>query len=208
MASCVILVQRLNYNLYNNLIIVKTNIPYLRTRGLSIVAPVALLILTVLFQLSWLEKGRLPKAPSPTGMTKTHMSEELIISLSRDGIQTDKLGSIHLDSLKSIAKNYIDNNKSGRCDYCMGPGDDDGSADPKSARIVVVVQPGVLYANYASVQNELRAAYRELQQDMALRVYGRSFDALDGKRQYVILRSYPENLSFEQVAAEWVATSD
>jgi biopolymer transport protein ExbD len=54
---------------------------------------------------------------------------------------------------------------------------------------------GTSYQAYINVQNELVAAYNELQNDLAKNKFGAAFEDLDDDRKKAILKVYPQRIS-------------
>ena len=54
---------------------------------------------------------------------------------------------------------------------------------------------GTSYGMYIKVQNELAAAYKELQDDLAIQKWGKKFDDLEGDKQDAIKKIFPNRIS-------------
>jgi hypothetical protein len=95
---------------------------------------------------------------------------------------------VKVTDIKRLAMKFIDNggglgtpidDKPGEpCDYCGGDKDPDSSDHPTKAVISLQSDRGTKYGMYVSIQNEIEAAYNQLRNDLALKKYGRSYDAL------------------------------
>lgn len=95
---------------------------------------------------------------------------------------------VKVTDIKRLAMKFIDNggglgtpidDKPGEpCDYCGGAKDPNSSDHPTKAVISLQSDRGTTYGMYVSIQNEIEAAYNQLRNDLALRRYGRSYDAL------------------------------
>jgi hypothetical protein len=95
---------------------------------------------------------------------------------------------VKVTDIKRLAMKFIDNggglgtpidDKPGEpCDYCQGARDPDSSDHPTKAVISLQSDRGTKYGMYVSIQNEIEAAYNQLRNDLALKKYGRSYDAL------------------------------
>jgi len=87
-----------------------------------------------------------------------------------------------IKNLKTEAMAFIDNG-SGEgdeyCDYCEGLKDKLSSVNPQKAVISVQTDRMTTYKDYVAVQNELVAAYRQLRNREANRLYGISYTALE-----------------------------
>lgn len=83
-----------------------------------------------------------------------------------------------LKDLRSTAIEFLDNG-GGKddegCDYCRGAKDPKSSDNPDKAVISLGNDRETNYASYIAVQNELVAAYMDLRNREAKRLFGRSF---------------------------------
>lgn len=120
---------------------------------------------------------------------------------------------MELSELRQAAVEFLDNGAGvgeEACDYCQGPRDPASSDNPTKAIISLVNDRGTEYRTYISVQNELVAAYNQLRNREAQRLYGRSFEAIQAdyndpgfrgdketlkERIDVITEMYPQKLS-------------
>ena len=100
----------------------------------------------------------------------------VIIDNQGDLLVEDEL--MELGELKEAAMAFIDNGALD-CDYCQGAGDPTSSDNPTKAVISLQNDRLTEYGAYIAVQNELVAAYNELRNREAQRLYGRSFDELE-----------------------------
>ena len=85
--------------------------------------------------------------------------------------------------LKQAAIDFLDNgggvNAEGEsCDYCRGKRDETSSDHPDKAIITLKHDRETTYGRYIEVQNELVAAYNELREREAQRIFNRSFASL------------------------------
>jgi len=95
---------------------------------------------------------------------------------------------VKVTDVKRLAMKFIDNggglgtpidDKPGEpCDYCGGDKDPNSSDHPSKAVISLQSDRGTTYGMYVSIQNEIEGAYNELRNKLALKRYGRSYDAL------------------------------
>lgn len=95
---------------------------------------------------------------------------------------------VKVTDVKRLAMEFIDNggglgtpidDKPGEpCDYCGGDKDPNSSDHPSKAVISLQSDRGTTYGMYVSVQNEIEGAYNELRNKLALKRYGRPYDAL------------------------------
>lgn len=97
---------------------------------------------------------------------------------------------VKVTDVKRLAMKFIDNggglgtpvdDKPGEpCDYCGGERDPNSSDHPTKAIISLQSDRGTTYGMYISIQNEIEAAYNELRNQLAKKLYGRSYDELLG----------------------------
>jgi hypothetical protein len=100
----------------------------------------------------------------------------VIVNRNNDLLVEDKL--MELKDLRQAAKDFLDNGAGvgpEACDYCLGPKDPTSSDNPTKAIISLVNDRKTEYRTYISVQNELVAAYNELRNREAQRLYGKDF---------------------------------
>ncbi|MGS2740754.1 ExbD/TolR family protein [Sinomicrobium sp. M5D2P17] len=88
-----------------------------------------------------------------------------------------------LKDLRKVAEDFIDNggglNDNGEsCDYCQGAKDPKSSVHPEKAIISLQNDRETKYSTYIAVQNELVAAYNELRNREAQRLYKTDFTAM------------------------------
>lgn len=85
---------------------------------------------------------------------------------------------MQLQDLRQAAVEFLDNGGGigeEACDYCQGPRDPSSSDNPEKAIISLVNDRKTEYRTYISVQNELVAAYNQLRNREAQRLYGMDF---------------------------------
>ena len=85
--------------------------------------------------------------------------------------------------LKQAAIDFLDNgggvNAEGEsCDYCRGKREETSSDHPDKAIITLKHDRETTYGRYIEVQNELVAAYNELREREAQRIFNRSFASM------------------------------
>jgi hypothetical protein len=91
---------------------------------------------------------------------------------------------MEIEELREAAVEFIDNGGGTgdeACDFCQGPGDASSSVNPQKAIISLVNNRGTEYGTYIAVQNELVAAYNQLRDREAQRLFGTSFTAMEAK---------------------------
>jgi biopolymer transport protein TolR len=91
---------------------------------------------------------------------------------------------MRLEDLRAAAVKFLDNGggvgeKGERCDYCQGDRDPSSSDHPNKAIISLRNDRMTKYSTYIAVQNELVAAYNELRNREAQRLFGRPFTDME-----------------------------
>ena len=101
-----------------------------------------------------------------------------------------------IKDLREATKRFLNNNGSGKCDYCRGALQSPTSSDsPDKAIVSLQNDRGTSYNMYIAVQNELAAAYNELRNELAQRRYGKDYEELTGEAQEEIQDAYPQKIS-------------
>lgn len=104
---------------------------------------------------------------------------------------------MQIEDLRESAKAFLDNGGGAgdeACDYCQGPGDPGSSDNPTKAIISLVNDRRTEYGTYISVQNELVAAYNELRNREAQRLYGMEFTQMEANYNDANWRGNKEQL--------------
>ncbi|MBZ9787388.1 biopolymer transporter ExbD [Psychroflexus sp. CAK57W] len=86
------------------------------------------------------------------------------------------------EDLRDAAITFLDNGGGTgdeACNYCQGPGDSNSSDNPVKAVISLQNDRRTEYGTYIAVQNELVAAYNELRNREANRLYGVDFTDME-----------------------------
>ncbi|HET8837989.1 MAG TPA: biopolymer transporter ExbD [Flavobacteriaceae bacterium] len=89
---------------------------------------------------------------------------------------------MEIEDLREAAVKFLDNGGGTgdeACNYCQGPGDPASSDNPTKAIISVQSDRQTEYGTYIAVQNELVAAYNQLRNREAKRLYGMTFDEME-----------------------------
>lgn len=89
---------------------------------------------------------------------------------------------MEIEELRQAAFEFLDNGGGAgdeACDFCQGPGDPSSSVNPQKAIISLVNNRGTEYGTYIAVQNELVAAYNQLRDREAQRMFGKSFTQME-----------------------------
>ncbi|RED49355.1 ExbD/TolR family protein [Seonamhaeicola aphaedonensis] len=113
----------------------------------------------------------------------------------KDQIMVEGNTIIKLEDLKDIAKDFLDNNGDGSCNYCNGKKDITSSDNPKEAVISLQNSKLTSYRQYIAVQNELTRAYYELRKSYANNIFHKSVDDLTKKEFKQVREAYPFILS-------------
>jgi hypothetical protein len=104
---------------------------------------------------------------------------------------------MELSELRQAAIDFLDNGggvgEEG-CDYCQGARDPASSDNPEKAIISLVNDRRTEYRTYISVQNELVAAYNQLRNREAQRLYGTSFTQMEENYNSANFRGDKETL--------------
>ena len=124
---------------------------------------------------------------------------QVIVNRNNDLFVEDEL--MELGDLKEAAVAFLDNGGGvgeDACNYCQGAGDPASSDNPQIAVIMLVNDRATEYGTYIAVQNELVAAYNELRNRAAQRLYGTSFDQMEANYDEVNYQGDKEELK-EQI---------
>lgn len=131
---------------------------------------------------------------------------QVIVNRNNELLVEDEL--MELENLQEAAVLFLDNGGGvgeEACNYCQGPGDPASSDNPEKAVIMLVNDRQTEYGTYIAVQNELVAAYNELRNRTAQRLYGKSFDAMERQYDDVNFTGNKEELKerIEQIRDMW-----
>ena len=85
-----------------------------------------------------------------------------------------------LKDLRQAAVDFLDNGAEG-CSYCQGKKSEASSVNPEKAIISLVNNRGTSYKRYISVQNELVAAYNQLRDREAMKMYNMKFTEMEAR---------------------------
>lgn len=117
---------------------------------------------------------------------KANMRNVLFVWVNQNDDLLVKGEPAKIEDLRSIVKNFIDNN--GR--------NPNYSDSPQDAIVSLKNDIGTSYNMYIQVQNEVAAAYRELRDNLATKLYGKKFDELEDKKQVNKVKdAYPMRVS-------------
>lgn len=87
-----------------------------------------------------------------------------------------------IGELRQAAFDFLDNGGGTgdeACNFCQGAKSEQSSVNPTKAIISLVNNRGTSYGTYIAVQNELVAAYNELRDREAKRLYGKTFTEME-----------------------------
>lgn len=90
--------------------------------------------------------------------------------------------SMEIGELREAAVEFLDNGGGDgdeACSFCQGAKDPGSSVNPQKAIISLVNNRGTEYGTYIAVQNELVAAYNQLRDREAQRMYGVTFTKME-----------------------------
>jgi biopolymer transport protein ExbD len=131
---------------------------------------------------------------------------QVIVNRNNDLLVEDEL--MELSALKDAAVAFLDNGGGvgpEACTYCEGAADPASSDNPIKAVIMLVNDRQTEYGTYIAVQNELVAAYNELRNRTAQRLFNKSFDQMEADYDNVNYNGNKERLKeqIEQIRDMW-----
>lgn len=124
----------------------------------------------------------LPPMEPPTDQDVVIRQKNIFtVNINRNGqlLVEDQL--MDLKDLKEAAVAFLENNADGSCSYCQGKKDPTSSDNPDKAIISLKNDRETKYGVYITVQNELVAAYNQLRNREAQRLYKRDFTDMEAK---------------------------
>lgn len=112
--------------------------------------------------------------PNPPVIKKKNIFT-VVVNKNDQMLVEDEL--MELKDLKKAAMEFIDNGggtsaEGEKCDYCQGARSAESSDHPAKAIIALKNERETTYSTYVSIQNELGAAYTDLRNREAVRMYG------------------------------------
>lgn len=122
-----------------------------------------------------------PEEQDPPVIKERNIFQVLVNSNNQLLVEDEEM---EIEELRQAAVEFIDNGGGTgdeACDFCQGPGDASSSVNPQKAIISLVNNRGTEYGTYIAVQNELVAAYNQLRDREAQRLFGTSFKAMEAK---------------------------
>ncbi|QLG44612.1 ExbD/TolR family protein [Costertonia aggregata] len=123
----------------------------------------------------------LPPMEPPEDNVVIKQKNIFTVNINRNGqlLVEDELTDI--TKLKDKAIAFLDNGGDGTCTYCKGKNDPDSSDNPDKAIISLKNDRETKYSTYITVQNELVAAYNDLRDREAQRLYKRDFTDMEAE---------------------------
>ena len=108
------------------------------------------------------------------------------VNVNRNGQLLVEEELMDIKKLRAAAVAFLDNGglkpgEEGYCNYCKGERDANSSDNPGKAIISLKNDRETKYSVYITVQNELVAAYNELRNREANRLYGRDFTDMESE---------------------------
>lgn len=100
-----------------------------------------------------------------------------------------------IEDLRFLAKEFIDNNGDGSCEYCQGSRNPESSDSPSKGILSIANDRGTSYEMYILVQNELAGAVHDLRDELAERQFGKPFDDLGEEARNFVRDIYPQIIS-------------
>lgn len=146
------------------------------------------------------DKGLNRKLPAPcppgnicdTQVNKRNMLEVRVNSNNELFVEN---ATISIAELKTITKDFLDNNGDTSCEYCNGFNLNTSSDNPKEAVISLQNDKQTSYDFYIEIQDELTKAYYELRADYAKSVFNKSTKELTKEELIAVRKAYPFILS-------------
>lgn len=156
---------------------------------------------------------RLPPIDDTIDPPEIRKKNMFIVLVNKDDQLLVNDDPLELKNLRQKAMDFLDNGGGTgeeACDYCQGAGDPTSSDNPDKAVISLQNDRLTSYKMYIAVQNELVAAYNDLREREAQRLFGQSYRQMEKnfadanwrgdkdrlKEQLDVLKAmYPQKLS-------------
>ena len=122
-----------------------------------------------------------PEEQEPPVIKQRNIFQVLVNSNNQLLVEDEEM---EIEDLRQAAVDFIDNGGGTgdeACDFCQGAGESNSSVNPQKAIISLVNNRGTEYGTYIAVQNELVAAYNQLRDREAQRLFGTSFTEMEAK---------------------------
>jgi biopolymer transport protein ExbD len=109
-----------------------------------------------------------------------------VVNINKNGQLLVEEQLMDIRDLRAAAIAFLDNGGSPSgtpeyCNYCKGKRDEKSSDSPQKAIISLRNDRETTYSTYITVQNELVAAYNDLRNREARRLYGREFTEMESE---------------------------
>lgn len=109
-----------------------------------------------------------------------------VVNINKNGQLLVEEQLMDIKDLRAAAIAFLDNGGSPTgtpeyCNYCKGKRDEKSSDSPQKAIISLKNDRETTYSTYITVQNELVAAYNDLRNREARRLYGREFTEMESE---------------------------
>ena len=128
----------------------------------------------------------LPPMEPPEDNVVIKQKNIFTVNINKNGQLLVEEELTNLKDLRAKAVAFLDNGgapsgSADYCNYCKGRRDPNSSDNPTKAIISLKNDRETKYATYITVQNELVAAYNELRNREAQRLYGRDFTEMEAE---------------------------
>lgn len=122
-----------------------------------------------------------PEEQDPPQIKQRNIFTVLVNSNNQLLVEDEEM---ELSELQDAAVEFLDNGAGTgdeACSFCQGSKDPNSSVNPQKAVISLVNNRGTEYGTYIAVQNELVAAYNQLRDREAQRMYGMTFTEMENR---------------------------
>ena len=140
-----------------------------------------------------------PKCIGKNCEAKTKEHNIINISINKDNDLMVKNKVTSAKELKTIVKQFIDNNGDNSCEYCNGNKTSDASDNPQKAVISLRTDREASNKTFVTIQNVLMESYNELRNDYALKKYNKILSDLTKNELIIIKKAYPQIISEAEV---------
>ncbi|RNC86226.1 MAG: biopolymer transporter ExbD [Winogradskyella sp.] len=174
----------------------RRNAPTVNAGSMADIAFLLLIFFLVTTTIS-ADKGLLRKLPALCDDCTETINERNIlrIFINRNNEVMINDNIVEISEIKTITKDFIDNNGENVCDYCNGKQRSNSSDKPSEAVVSLKHDALTNYGVFIYVQDELSKAYLELRTAYAQKVYNKSPNQLTDKELIEVKKAYPFILS-------------
>ena len=106
---------------------------------------------------------------------------------------------VPLNELKSLVKEFVDNNGDASCHYCNGEGLATSSDNPNKAVVILSTSRETSYKHFINVQDEITEAYLELRTNYSKKKFNKSIKNLSIQEITEVKQAYPFILSEAEI---------